>query len=177
MNNKTIKLVSLVLIIAVILIFTNSNVYASISPFLDTSQIQAQQDTAADSVQNITGTILAVVQVIGVAVAVIMLIVLAIKYMMSAPNDRAEIKKHAVVYVVGAVVLFASSGILGIIRGFADTLNYSNNGGINARQGVGAEQRLQDLRRMMQETDDEEEKRKMQEEINALEIYLHQPNI
>ena len=40
--------------------------------------------------------------------------------MYSAPGDRAEIKKHAVVYIVGAVVLFASSGILGIIKDFAD---------------------------------------------------------
>ena len=76
--------------------------------------------------QNIAGTILGIVQVVGVAVAIIMLIMLAIKYMSSAPNDRAEIKKHAVVYVVGAVVLFASAGILEIIKGFAETIGESD---------------------------------------------------
>ena len=60
-----------------------------------------------------------VVQVVGVGVAIIMLIVLAIKYISAAPGDKADIKKHAVVYVVGAVVLFAASGILGIVKKFA----------------------------------------------------------
>ena len=32
----------------------------------------------------------------------------------------AEIKKYAVVYIVGAIVLFASSAILGIIKDFAE---------------------------------------------------------
>ena len=40
----------------------------------------------------------------------------------AAPGDKAEIKKHAVVYVVGAIVLFAASGILEIIKGFASQI-------------------------------------------------------
>ena len=77
---------------------------------------------AATSTKNLVGAIISVVRIISVGVAIIMLVVLAIKYMSSAPNDRAEIKKHAVVYVVGAVVVFASSGILGIIRDFAGNI-------------------------------------------------------
>ena len=50
--------------------------------------------------------------------AVVMLIVLAIKYISAAPNDKAEIKKHAVVYIVGAIVLFAASALLGILKNF-----------------------------------------------------------
>jgi hypothetical protein len=50
-----------------------------------------------------------------------MLVVLAIKYMSAAPGDKAEIKKHAVVYVTGAIVLFGSAGILSIIEQFAST--------------------------------------------------------
>lgn len=78
---------------------------------------------AASSVNRIIGAILTVVQVVGSGVAVIMLIVLAIKYISAAPSDKAEIKKHAVVYVVGAVVLFAASGIIGIVRKFAGNVN------------------------------------------------------
>lgn len=74
---------------------------------------------AASSVNRIIGAALTVVQVVGVGVAVIMLIVLAIKYISAAPGDKADIKKHAVVYVVGAVVLFAASGILQIVKNFA----------------------------------------------------------
>ena len=48
-----------------------------------------------------------------------MLIVLAIKYISAAPGDKAEIKKHAVVYVVGALVLFGASGIIEVIKQLA----------------------------------------------------------
>ena len=52
-------------------------------------------------------------------VAVTMLVMVAIKYMSAAPGEKADIKKHAVIYVVGAIVMFASTGILGIIQKFA----------------------------------------------------------
>ena len=78
---------------------------------------------ASNSMKNIINSVLSVVQVIGMGVAVIMLVVLAIKYISAAPGDKADIKKHAVVYVVGAVVLFAASGILGIIKNFATNIN------------------------------------------------------
>ena len=74
---------------------------------------------AAKSTKNVVGAIITVTRTIATGVAIIMIIVLAMKYMMAAPGDRADIKKHAVVYIVGAVVLFASSGILGIIAKFA----------------------------------------------------------
>ncbi|MCR5185688.1 MAG: hypothetical protein K6D97_01035, partial [Clostridia bacterium] len=82
----------------------------------------------AESAQKILQAILTVAQVIGVGVAVIMLIVLAIKYISAAPSDKAEIKKHMVVYVVGAVVLFAASGILQIIKNFATMVKPASSG-------------------------------------------------
>ena len=77
---------------------------------------------AASTINRIVGSILTIVQVVGCGVAVIMLIVLAIKYISAAPGDKADIKKHAVVYVVGAVVLFAATGILQIVKQFAENV-------------------------------------------------------
>ena len=73
----------------------------------------------AKSVKEIIQSILTITQVIGVGVAVIMLVVLAIKYISAVLLGKAEIKKHMVVYVVGAILLFAASGILEIIKRFA----------------------------------------------------------
>ena len=75
-------------------------------------------DTAS-SMQKIVGAVLYIIKIVAVGVALIMLAVLAMKYMTSAPSDRATIKKHAVVYVVGAIVLFGAAGILNIIENFA----------------------------------------------------------
>ena len=77
---------------------------------------------AATSVTNILGAIINVIQIIGTGVAIIMLIVVAIKYISAAPGDKAEIKKHAVVYVVGAIVLFAATGILQIVKKFSENI-------------------------------------------------------
>ena len=95
----------------------------------DAQDVKRFKDNATDStntsnlISKWLGAALVVVQVVGVGVAVIMLVVLAIKYISAAPSDKAEIKKHAVVYVVGAIVLFAASGILGLIRKFATNAN------------------------------------------------------
>jgi uncharacterized membrane protein YadS len=76
---------------------------------------------AAKKTQNVVGAVLKVTRIIAVGIALIMLTVLAMKYMYSAPGEKATIKQHAVVYIVGAIVLFASAGILAIIENFATT--------------------------------------------------------
>ena len=78
---------------------------------------------AVDKIKTTSQSVVTIAQVIGVGIAVIMLVVLAMKYMISAPNERAEIKKHAVIYIIGAVVLFASVGILEIIKNLAEVVN------------------------------------------------------
>ena len=72
---------------------------------------------------SVGGTILTIFKVAGVGIAVMMLIIIAMKYMLAAPGDKADIKKHAVVYVVGAVILFAASGILQIIETLSGNLD------------------------------------------------------
>jgi len=125
MTNKLTKILSVAVIAMAVLLVAVTPVFASADVSWDGISVSTKTSNTSKAAQDITGTILGVVQVIGIAVAVIMLIVLAIKYISAAPNDKAEIKKHAVVYVVGAVVLFAASGIIGIIRGFADQINNS----------------------------------------------------
>ena len=83
-------------------------------------------DSSTDAYDSATATLdatLSVIQVIGIGIAVVMLTVLGIKYMISSSSDKAEIKKHAVVYVVGAILLFAASGIVQIVKEFSKNFN------------------------------------------------------
>lgn len=64
-------------------------------------------------------TAISIARVVCVSIAIVILLVIAMKYMMSAPGDRADIKKHAVHYIIGAFILFGVTGILGIINNFA----------------------------------------------------------
>jgi hypothetical protein len=107
------------MIFSVLLTFQN---YAEAS-MPDISTIEGAGDAStANSVEKIVGAILYITKVIAVGVGLIMLTAVAIKYMSSAPGERATIKKHAVVYVVGACVLFGAAGILNIIQKFATNI-------------------------------------------------------
>lgn len=120
-KETAIKILAAMLTILMLITCMQSTVFAT-TDYMDPNSITANDNTgAAAKVQTAAGNILAIVQVVAVATAIIMLIVLAIKYISSAPNDKAEIKKHAVIYVVGAVLLFGASGILELIKSFAGT--------------------------------------------------------
>ncbi len=119
-KETAIKILAAVLTVLMLTVCMQSTVFAD--DYLDPNKIEANDKTgAAGKVQTAAGNILAIVQVVAVATAIIMLIVLAIKYISSAPNDKAEIKKHAVIYVVGAVLLFGATGLLELIKSFATT--------------------------------------------------------
>lgn len=117
MSKKTMKILSIMLVAILMMGMVVTPVFAS--DFVDYKPQPKDDTNASTAVQTTINAILSVVQSVAIGVAVIMLIVLAIKYISSAPNDKAEIKKHAVVYIVGAVILFASTGILEIIKAFA----------------------------------------------------------
>ena len=59
--------------------------------------------------------IFGVVQYFCIAAAVITVIISGVKYMASAPDQKAEIKKQAIALVIGAAIIFSISTILRII--------------------------------------------------------------
>lgn len=127
MNKKVLKTISILAITTLLIFafvmptFASTANYSSFDLTTENpANIKANDSTTASTAIGEMGeAILNMVQVVAMFVAIIMLIVLAIKYISAAPNDKAEIKKHAVVYIVGAVVLFGATGILQIIKQFA----------------------------------------------------------
>lgn len=120
-NKKMMKVISFVTVLLMVMMMVMP-VFAD--DFTDPKNITAKSSNAQGTVNNAIGIILGVVQVVAAGVAVIMLIVLAIKYISASPEGKADIKKSAAQYVVGAVLLFGATGILGIVRTFA--LNITN---------------------------------------------------
>ena len=113
MKNKIIK-ISIVLISLLFVIFI-TNVEAT--GMIDQIQSGIDMNTqAANSVTKFGKNLIGAIQVVGVGVAVIMLLYIAIKYLIAAPSEKADFKKTAVNYTVGAVILFAAMGILGLIQ-------------------------------------------------------------
>lgn len=71
---------------------------------------------AANMSKTIIGSILSVIRTIAAAIAIVIIIVLACKYILASAGDRAEIKKYALNYIIGAIILFGASGILTLIQ-------------------------------------------------------------
>lgn len=69
----------------------------------------------ANNINDLTGKVLGVVQVVGVATGIVMLIVIGIKYMLTSVEEKAAIKQRLIPYVIGAVLLFGGTGLLTII--------------------------------------------------------------
>ena len=71
--------------------------------------------------KNSISRVLGVVKYICYAAAVVMLVMLGVKYLTASPDGKAEIKKTAVQYVIGAVLVFAAGAILNIIQNVSTT--------------------------------------------------------
>ena len=122
-----VKIGKIIQVILVCVIFLNIivPVYSQADNF-ETSTYDSLSGDVPTEVDNITNnflnTAINVVRIAGVSIALVIIMVIGCKYMMSAPGDRADIKKNAIPFLIGAVVLFASSGILGIIADVAATI-------------------------------------------------------
>lgn len=115
MNKKVIKIISIVcVVLCVISMCVSSNAVIDKGALNDFKG--STNGTGSGAVKTILATILDVVRLVGAAVAVLMLMIIAAKYMVASSGDRADIKKYALNYVIGAVILFAASSILTIIR-------------------------------------------------------------
>ena len=82
----------------------------------DKYENQGGDTKVEEEVRNRANTIVVVTKYVCVTIAVIILLVISMRYMISAPAERADIKKHAVPFVIGTIILFGSAGVLQIIQ-------------------------------------------------------------
>lgn len=118
--NNIMKKVSIILILLVMVIGIFETTYAtqSIANMYTGNVSDSETGQGISEVRKIIGRIITIVQVFGIFIAVAVLMALGIKYMYASPGDKAQIKQHLTVYVIGAVVMFGSAGILQIIKDF-----------------------------------------------------------
>lgn len=119
MSSKIMKILSLTVIL--LMVFTAiSPVFAE--DLLNPNSIEAKTSDTSNKANTMIGQILGIVQVVAIGIAVIMLIILGVKYLAAAPAEKADIKKGMMIYVVGAILLFGASGILQLIKNFAQII-------------------------------------------------------
>lgn len=118
------------IIVALCIIFTILSLcvasYASNADAFDPRKLSATYGDT-DGIKNLGNSIIGVVRTVGVVVAVVILLVLGIKYMMGSAEEKADYKKSMIPYIVGAVLIFASTTIVGIVYDMTNALNASQS--------------------------------------------------
>ena len=79
-------------------------------------------DIKDEKIKSGMNIIIGVFQAVAIGVAVSSLILTGIKIMQASPEGKANVKKHLIPYVVGAVLLFATTGVLQIIKDFTEEI-------------------------------------------------------
>jgi len=115
MKNKVIIRIALILLMIVMSLLVISNITYADNFDFSGFESNTASDTIKTPVKDAVGAILSVVRIVGTGIAIIILAVVAMKYMMAAPSDRADFKKAAIQYVVGAIIVFGASNILTLL--------------------------------------------------------------
>mgnify|MGYP001122640885 CR=1 FL=1 len=104
--------IKIALMVLIVIMIFSSIAYADNDNF-SFSEINTQ--TAGEDIKNPVGAVMGAVRIIATGVAIVMISVVAMKYLMAAPGDRADMKKASIQYVVGAVLVFGAANILTIL--------------------------------------------------------------
>lgn len=123
MGNMTMKRIAKILTVLIII--------ATIATMLSAVFAEGAADVlrnlkgntgAATAVTKTANNIIGIVQVICYAAAVIMLVILGVKFIIASPEAKADIKKSAIMYVIGAIIVFAAGALLGVISNLSTTV-------------------------------------------------------
>lgn len=123
---KKIKIVSvLLLILLILLIITTCNsVYANPTDkhtageiisegkdFINKGQSDAENKIGSENLKNMSDTLYNILLVVGIIAAIIVGLIMGIKFILGGIEDKAEIKGMLIPYIIGCVVVFGAFAI------------------------------------------------------------------
>lgn len=122
-NNKKIIVISLILTVILSLF---AMVFAEDNGNFDIAAIEGSK-TEVEKVDNLTrttlGAAISITRIVATGTLVIVLTIIASKYMIAAPGDRADIKKHAVAFTIAALVIFCSTFLVEMLINLSSSFN------------------------------------------------------
>ena len=118
MKAKTLKILTFIVTLLVVMSMGASIVFGT-TP-IDVQPVDVGD--LGDSVKTIGGKFVSIFQIVGSVLAVIILMILGIKYMMGSAEEKAEYKKTMIPYLVGAILLFAASTLANVVYQLAQGL-------------------------------------------------------
>ncbi len=117
---KTFKRVLSIMMTLVLILAMGTQVFALNSAIKPDSGHLTDDSTKAGTVAS---NALGVIQFFGYAMAIGMIIYIGIKYMMASANEKADLKKGAINYVIGAILVAAATTVVGIFWTFGSKIS------------------------------------------------------
>lgn len=115
-------IVALLIVLSIVMISINS--FAEINP----TSFKTSDIGNTTLITDMGGKIIGVVRTVGVLIAVVIILILGIKYMVGSAEEKADYKKSMIPYLVGAVLIFAGSTIAGIVYDMTTALGSEASG-------------------------------------------------
>ena len=119
-NKKTMRIICAV-VIALTVVMSLCNVCFA----LNVNEINPNNGSIKTDggMAKVGSNIAAIIRNVGIVLAVVILMILGIKYMMGSAEEKAEYKKTMIPYIVGAILIFASTTIVNVVYNIANGFN------------------------------------------------------
>lgn len=133
-SNKIIKIIIIIISICILLLNFNVESYAipkeemesdstinggsgkeSDDPTVNPKAYYITSPDSSEKLEKKAGVILGVVNVAGIIISVITIMLIGIKYMFGSIEEKAEYKKTATIYLVGAILVMGGTTIPNIL--------------------------------------------------------------
>lgn len=118
MHNKIKKKVCITIIIALFLISCFAKFVLATGLDNPTTIISGPDMVGVGTLYTLGNVILGIIQYVAIGVASIAALVLGMRYMYSSPEDKAEIKKKLVPFIIGGVLVFGAVQLVKIVEIF-----------------------------------------------------------
>lgn len=119
---KSIKVIS-TLLLAIMLVTSIAGTVLAVDPNTVLNGLNGNGDVQTNDLTKVGNNIVTIIQVVGIVIAVIVLLVIGIKYMMGSASEKAEYKKTMIPYIVGAVLIFAGTSLVRVIYSLSTSVS------------------------------------------------------
>lgn len=119
---KYIKVIS-TLLLAIMLVTSIAGTVLAVDPNTVLNGLNGNGNVQTNDLTKVGNNIVTIIQVVGIVIAVIVLLVIGIKYMMGSASEKAEYKKTMIPYIVGAVLIFAGTSLVRVIYSLSTSVS------------------------------------------------------
>lgn len=119
---KSIKVIS-TLLLAIMLVTSIAGTVLAVDPNTVLNGLNGNGNVQTNDLTKVGNNIITIIQVVGIVIAVIVLLVIGIKYMMGSASEKAEYKKTMIPYIVGAVLIFAGTSLVRVIYSLSTSVS------------------------------------------------------